>query len=421
MVTPVAAPVPAPALAPAISPDTDIFRRTPKVDGVIDDGEWDVFYAYSFSGLDVTAYADWDDNNVYVAIKANKPVDMLAVLDARADGWYNGDDNYEVRALREGDVVRTVVNRYDSRRTKTPAASPVTPEEAALITVKSGSDASGARCIEVCIPAALIPKFRIGEGRRIGLLLSAKTAAEDTGWVLSGSAGDTRECTFVSKKFASLKPLNLGFDILDARVARGEDVVAKFHLTNGGADTIDVHSFIIAGEGKASDYLSSQKIRMEGLAPKRHIAHEIKSVIPKDMPLGSWALGAEVRSRDGKLGAALLSFTVVEPFSIELRLPDKPVPTSAKDITLGVVIQNNIRHEVRGQAAITLPAGWELWKNENKRDFRAAGEALTTVQFKCKAPLGALTEVPVKVDVTINGKTCTAEGKFTLVTPEPAK
>ncbi len=417
-----AAPAPpaAPAAAPPpVQPDTDIFRRTPKVDGVIEDGEWDAFYTYSFDGLDVTTYADWDGENLYVAAKSNKPVDILAVLDARADGWYNGDDNYEFLAMRDGSSVKALINRYDSKRTRTPAAAAVSPEEAALVTMKGGSDSSGAWGVEMRIPAGLIPRFKAAEGRKIGLLLSVKTAAEDNGWILSGSPGDTRECTLVSKKFASLKPLNLGFDLLDARVARGEEIVGKFHLTNAGVDTLDLRSFVLAGEGKGSDYLSSLKIRLEGLPPKKHISHEIRSVIPSDMPLGSWALGAEVKSVDGKMGAALVSFEVVEPFSVALRLPDKPVPTSAKDVTIGVVITNNMRREVRGQANILLPAGWELWKNESKREFRASGEGLTTVSYKCKPPLGALSEVPVKVDVTINGKTVSAEGKFSLVTEAP--
>ncbi len=413
-------PAPAPALAPAVQPDTDIFRRTPKLDGVIEDGEWDTFYTYSFSGLEVTTYANWDAGSLYIAAKANKPFDMLGVLDARADGWYNGDDNYEVLAVRDGESIKATVNRYDSKRTRTPASAPVSAEEAALVSVVSGSDAAGSRCIEMRIPASLIPKFRTADDRKIGLLLSAKTATEDNGWILSGSPGDTRECTLVSKKFAALKPLNLGFDLLDATVTRGEEIVAKFHLTNGGADTLNIHSFVLAGEGKCSDYLSSAKVRIEGLPSRKHMSHEIRSVIPKDMPLGSWALGAEVRSADGKMGAALVSFDVVEPFSVALRLPEKPVPTSVKDVTLGVVIRNNMRHEVRGQAAITLPAGWELWKNDNKRDFRAPGEGLTTVEFKAKPPLGALTEVPVKVDVTINGKTVSADGKFSLITEAPA-
>ena len=199
--------------------------------------------------------------------------------------------------------------------------------------MKGGSDSSGAWGVEMRIPAGLIPRFKAAEGRKIGLLLSVKTAAEDNGWILSGSPGDTRECTLVSKKFASLKPLNLGFDLLDARVARGEEIVGKFHLTNAGVDTLDLRSFVLAGEGKGSDYLSSLKIRLEGLPPKKHISHEIRSVIPSDMPLGSWALGAEVKSVDG---TAALQVPGVEKV---VQLPSPPPPTVFQQLG-GVAVMN---------------------------------------------------------------------------------
>jgi len=428
--TPAAAPV-APVVAPAapvvavqpvakpeapdVTPDTNIFKRTPKIDGVVDDGEWDAFYTYKSGELEITTYADWDSSNLYIAAKSNKPVDLLALLDANADGWYNGEDNYEFRAIRgAGETCKLDVNRYDSRRTKTPSASPVTAEEVALVEMKS-SVTDGVTSIEMRVPAALVRKFKLADKRKIGLLISARTGSDEASWIESGSPGDTKESTLVTKKIASLKPLALGFDLRDAKIARGDELVAKFHLTNVGADTVDVRSFVIAGEGKAGGYLSSEKVRMEGMVPKKHLAHDVRSVIPADMPLGSWALGAEVNSADGKLGGALVSFDVVEPFEIALRLPNEPVKSSAKDVTVGVVITNNMRGRARGETKITMPVGWELWKNDDKRVFSASGQSLTTVTFKMKPPLGALGDIPVKVDVTINGKTATAEGQFTVV------
>ncbi len=397
-----------------ITPDTNIFRRTPKIDGIVDDGEWDTFYTYSSDGLDITTYADWDSDNLYVAAKSNKPVDLLALLDAYNDGWYNGEDNFEFRALRaENNTLKLIVNRYDSKRTRTPAASPVTLDEAALVEVKSSVN-DGATSIEMRIPAALVHKFKLGRDRKIGLLISARTGSDEASWVASGAPGDTKESTLVTKKMASLKPLDLGFDLRDEKIARGEELVGKFHLTNIGAETVDVRSFLIAGEGKAGAYMSSQKVRMEGLVPKKHISHGVVSVIPSDMPLGCWAVGAEIDSADSKLGGALVSFEVVEPFDVELRLPDKPVKSSVKDVTVAVAITNNRRGSVRGETKITMPSGWELWKNADKREFHAVGEGITSVSFKSSPPLGALGNIPVKVEVTIDGKTVIAEGSFTM-------
>lgn len=402
--------------AQTVAPDTNIFRRTPKIDGVVDEGEWDTFYTYTSGDLNLSTYADWDSANLYIAAKSNKPIDLLAFLDAYADGWYNGEDNFEFRAVRgEGSSMKLDVNSYDSHRTKTPSASPVSVGDAAMVQMKSGVDSNGVQSVEMSIPAELVRKFKLGENRKIGLLISARTGSDEASWIASGSPGDTRESTLVSKKIASLKPLELGFDLRDNRIARGEELVAKFHMTNVGADTVDVRDFVIAGEGKAGEYLSSQKVRMQGLVPRKHLSHDIRSVIPTDMPLGSWAIGAEVKSADGKLGGALVSFDVVEPFELELRLPDKPVKPTVKDVTVGIAIRNNTRGNMRGEAKITLPAGWELWKNEDKRAFSATGDAITSVTFKSKPPIGALGDIPVKMDVTINGKTVTAAGKFIMV------
>lgn len=397
---------------PEVTPDTNIFKRTPKLDGVVDNGEWDAFYTYTSGDLELTTYADWDSANLYIASKSNKPIDLLALLDANADGWYNGEDNYEFRMVRGAEgASKLIVNRYDSRRTKTPSASAVTAEEAALVEMKSATK-DGISSVEMRIPAGLVRKFKLVDNRKLGLLVTARTGSDEASWIASGSPGDTQESILVSKKIASLKPLDLGFDLRDTKIARGDDLVAKFHLTNVGADTVDVRSFVIAGEGKAGDFLSSQKVRMEGLAPKKHVAHDVRSVIPKDMPLGSWALGAEVKAADNKLGGALVSFDVVEPFELLLRLPTEPVKPTVKEVTVGVVITNNMRHGVRGEAKITMPDGWELWKNEPKREFRASSKSLTTVTFKMKPPLGAPQRTPVKMDVTIDGKTVSTDGEF---------
>ncbi len=400
---------------PAIKPDTDIFRRTPKIDGVVEDGEWDTFYTYTTPALDVTTYADWDQDNIYIAARSSKPIDLLALLDAFDDGWYNGEDNYEFRVLRaEGDTFKLTVNRYDSKRTKTPAASPVTPAEVALVEMKAGTK-DGVTSIELRIPAALIPKLKLDANRKTGLLISARTGSDEASWIASGAPGDTKESTLVTKKIASLKPLMLGFDLRDERIARGEELVGKFHLTNAGAETIDARSFVIAGEGTAGGYMSSEKVRMEGLAPRKHVSHDFVSIIPTDMPLGSWAIGAEVKSDDGKLGGALVSFEVVKPFEVELRLPDKPVKSAVKDVTMAVVVRNNRRSSIRGQAKITMPGGWELWKNADTRDFQAAAKSVTSASFKASPPLGALGDVPVKAEVTVDGETVTVDGSFTMV------
>ncbi len=400
-----------------MTPDTELFRRTPVIDGVVDDGEWDTYYNYTSGDWRVTTYADWDSGNLYVAAKSNQPIDLLSVLDANADGWFHGDENYEFKATRATDGSLTlVVCRYDSRNTKSPVAAPVTAAEASMVQMKSTKSGEW-NMIEMCVPDALIRGYKLAGRKQIGFQIAVKTTADDSGWVPTSQLGDVKECSLVAKKTATLKPLVVDFDIKYPRVARGEDLVGRFHLTNSGAETVDARSFVIAGEGKAGDYLSSQRIRMEGLAPKQHVAHDFRTLIPSDMPVGCWALGAEVSSANAKLGAALASFEVVDPFDAELRLPLGDVRADVKDVTFGVLIRNNGRHSIRAKAKITLPVGWELWRNMDSREVYVGGGDSTSVSFKAKPPIGEMGAVPVSVEVSSGRDVKTLEGKISIVNP----
>ena len=401
---------------PPIVPDTGIFKRTPVVDGLIETGEWDVFYTFDRGGWEVTTFADWDSAKLYVAARSSKPFDLLVLLDADADGWLHGEDNYEFRAVRGDDgAVALSICRYDSRGAVAPTAVPVAPHEAAMVRMASGEE--DGYVLEMSVPGALIRSLKLAEGRKIGLCVAVRTGAGESDWVPSGGASGIKSCTLVSKKMAALRPLEIGFDLRDYRIARGEELSGRFHLTNTGAGTVDAKYFVIAGEGRADAYLSSQKIRLDGIPPKKHITHDVRSVIPSDMPLGSWAIGAEARSGDGRLGGALVSFDVVEPFDLSLRLPEKPVPADVKDVTFSVVISNNKRGSLRGTAKITLPVGWELWRDADVREFYARGGAMTFASFKAKPPLGAIGGIPVRFDVTADGESKSIEGSFEVVNP----
>ena len=412
-------PPPAPKFEPpTITTDTSIFRRSPVIDGVVEDGEWDAFYSFSATGWDTTAFADWDSGNLYMAVKSNKPFDVMVVIDGNNDGWFHGEDNYELRSTGGAAGNMTLaVSRYDSKNTKSPVAIPVTQDEAAMVEVKSGKSDAG-YMIEMKIPTALVKGLKLTPERKLGLQINVSAGDDFSGWIPTKEIGDTRECTLVTKKFASVKPLEVGLDLRGDRVARGEELAGRLHLTNNGTDTLDVRTFVLGGEGKAGDYLSSQKVRLEGLGAKKHYTHDIASIIPSDMRLGCWAVGAEVRSGTERLGSALVSFEVVEPFSIDLRLPSGQVKANVKDVTASVIVRNNTLGRMHGTVKVTFPNGWELWRNADKRDFTISEpDGATSVSFKAKPPLGALGDTPIKVEVTANGRTLSSEGKVVLVNP----
>lgn len=409
-------PAPAPAFQkPVVTPDTRIFRRTPVIDGIIQDGEWDAYYRFSGTGWEATAYMDWDDHNLYFAAKSSRPIDMQSLIDVNADGWFHGDDNFEIQTSGGLTGAMTVsVSKYESKNTKAPVASPVAPEIASMVEVKS-SKSDTLYCIEMKIPAIMISGLRISSKKKIGLNININSGSDFGGWCPSQEIGDIQDCTLVTEKYASLKPVELSFGLRDDRVARGDEVGGKLYVNNRGDSDIDAKFVVLGGEGLASDILSSQKIRLAGIRAKDRTVQEIRSVIPIDMRLGYWALGAEVRSEGERLGSALASFEVVEPFDLELRLPGGPLKADTRELTFSVGVKSNCRDRIRGTATITLPQGWELDRNGATKDFVITiGHGATPIIFRAKPPIGASGEVPVKFSVTSRGRTLTEEGRIII-------
>jgi len=410
----------APRLAPII-PDPEILKRTPVMDGIVSPGEWDRFQAFTAGDWQVSSYINWDSKNLYMAVSSSKPCDAMLLVDANDDGWFHGEDNYEFRAIRQADgsLLKQVL-RYESRNTTTITPTLVSENESSQVEMKT-TTVNGITCIEWRIPEYLIRDFKLVDGKKIGLQIAVRTGTDENSWVPDSVRADTKQCvksTLVTRKWSALAPLVINFGIRDPRVARGEDVTALLQLSNPGTQTVDVKAITLAGDGASAGYLDSLQKRAEGLAPKKIIKEDMQGSIPKSMPLGTWVIGTEIRSGDQKLGAALASFDVLDQFESELRLPKGDVITNSDEVTISVMIKNNMRKPLWGKVKVTLPLGWELRRGIDMREYTIRtrnGE--TAVLFKVKPPIGALGVIPVKAEVTGEDSKQVLEGTFKVVTP----
>ncbi len=262
--------------------DTNIFKRTPKIDGRIQDGEWDLFYSKENGDLKGDVFLNWDSTNIYSGIKADKPCNIQIYLDTNGDGWLHGDDNIEI--LITADKKSPYVGRYDSKNSKSISTTQVTDTESSMVEIVS--DSGSFYNTEIKIPWLLLRNPKIRAGKKIGIGINLSLPNQEKTSSLEPEPGIIQNCTLVTKKIAALKPFEIGFDLRDTKIAQGDELLAKFHVLNTDTSTADAHHFIIAGEGNSGEYLSSMKIRLDGIAPKKRLSQEYSTIIPMDMPLG---------------------------------------------------------------------------------------------------------------------------------------
>jgi hypothetical protein len=417
------APVPVAPVAPAAAkPEAVILRRTPVLDGAIDPGEWDMYLQTQQEGFSATAYANWDENGLYVAVQGPRPSDVMVTIDANNDGWFHGKDNYIVKATNNPDGKLTMtLEQYDSQASM-PAPGTTEKLDASGILYKD-KQTPELSALEMSIPASAIQGLKLKANGTAGMRISLRPAVDGAVWTPMSTLGSVEPCTFSDRKVAAVDQLDVSLVLLDRRVVPGQKLMARLYIKNTSAQTMPLDSFVVGGDGRAAKYLNSQRVRLEGLAPGKTVRHKFESKIPADMPVGSWAVGIEVKSGAdaSRVGAALASFEVVKPFEVSMDAGDEPLVAGVdKDRLICINVKNQTSGRAIGEANISLPAGWRIKPNLPLRRFEVPFEDESTkVRFRVMPPADVKPgDVPLKVDLVINGEKFSL-GKNLVVTGTP--
>ena len=154
---------------PRYPADPQRLKRTPLIDGVLGDGEWDPFYTITDGMVKGTVYCNWDDNFLYLATRTEGAANVLFDLDLNGDGWLRGADNIEllVGSVANGGTPLISARLLDASNSKdTPVWNETAIDPKTIIV--SEKLVNGTQILEVAIPknvASLQPKV----GQNFGL------------------------------------------------------------------------------------------------------------------------------------------------------------------------------------------------------------------------------------------------------------
>ncbi len=405
---------PAP-MVPTITAETRIFKRTPLINGDIEPGEWDQHFAFSYAGVQVWTYVNWDDNNLYIASKSSSPTNLLITLDANNDSWFHGSDNYEFVARHGlfGESPTLSVSRYESQRMAKDRSAPLTAAEAAKFKMKAGSTPDG-YVYEIAIPKDSVTGLVLKPGKPIGLKVSVGIGDQDIIWIPEAPLGEVQSTELVALKSSSSGLGKVAVELRNAKVPPGEELVAKITIKNDGASILKADTVVIGGEGKTSKLLGSQLVRLEGIKPRGVHSTTFRSMIPTSAVPGSYAVGVEVRASGERIASSLVSFDVVPSYVARIDTPN--APTGSNDfVRVPVVITNNTSKEAFGRVKLSVPQGWtHRWGSETREFKLRRGVSEDTVVFRVVPPAKAKGKIPVLAEITIGDEKLSVSGMIDL-------
>lgn len=386
-------------------------RRTVTIDGKIESGEWDVFYAAKNAAADKgTFYCNWDEDYLYLAVKS--PTGSLVFnIDTGGDGWLRSADNLEivVGSVEEDKPVSVAVRLLDAANSKD---TPVWKED------ETGSKGlkivakmvGGEQTVEIAIPkgmGSLVPRNGANIGLRYEWLPPAEAAAYKPTAPFEPHL--LVDAALVISRVKPIAGVNPRLSLSDTKCTVGQTLYATFELLNQTDKIMPLKAVTWQGLGSSADALNmSREVNVPPIPSLKSWKRGYKTVLPADLAPGSYALTVTATTADGEQAIGEAAFTVVEPLQVQMGSSPEPVAIVGQTkLAIDVDIFSAVSEGTRGDVElVNIPAGWEL-KGSKKRGWsvdRQDARRVSRFNFLLPSttPAG---EYPVEAAVTWHGRT----------------
>ena len=337
----------APALdlrqAPVV-PATTRIQLTPRLDGKIDDEEWDAFT----EAEGVKTYLQWEPGALHVAASGAMGKDILVSIDTNGDGWLVGKDNLEARiGQRDGKpFVRLVL--LDATNVAGPTYREI-PNLGVASTVVVGADGT----LEATLGDPGLGLIAPKAGRlavRVDLVPADAPAipANEPRALATLSLGDWRAVALPSGLKAKV-------DFNDIATVPGENVALRFGFTGGPAPK----RIAMRTEGLGREATGSSEQPFPEMGGKG-ASVEYKTGVQKDAMIGYRLARATVTGADGVPGVVQASYRIA-PLA-DIRLNDPTLKPSDKDraLRVGFTVLGNSRERMAGRTTISVPGSFRI-------------------------------------------------------------
>lgn len=378
-----------------------------------------------------TAYLDWDDDYLYLAVEAPAPEQVRFDLDLADDGWLRGADNLSlvVTPPSDGgaDPPKLEAQRFDMAQNKDQPVWAASPIPAGEIKVRGGRTPSGGYAVTLAVPRTEVMGFARKAGQGLGVRVDAaaptlpsaanETAAIPVRPMLRVALADAVEATG--------EGLTLKVSVDGKRdITPGGEVRATIEVKNNSANVKRLSRLYLRGSLAGADYLDEQKFAGTDIEPGKTYKKSLRSTLAPAAPFGALVLrgGADVDGIGATL-AALAAFEKVEPYILTLDVDDRPVPAGGENNTdarriARVTLRSRVNTRTTGQVKLVLPDGWKLESGGTlERSITLTRDGQEGVgEYKFIVPHTArLGPHPIGVTAQIGGRTYQASDTVTLI------
>ena len=408
------------------------------------DGKWDVLYRYvdgvageTPGGAGTkTVYCDWDDDFLFLAMETPDVTEVRFDIDGKNDGWLRGADNLSIQiSPAEGSAPpRVMAQRFDTLQNKDRpvyAESGIPPED---IKVRTAKTPSGTYAVTLALPKTDLIGLLRRNGTSFGLRVDTGLLPAQSGPVDLLAIRPMLRLTLADAVPAqSDNGLALKVSVADARKnVPGEGIQVSLELKNETKQSLRVVRLFLRGSLGTLNLLDSSTFTGVSISPGKTLRRNLSSAVSPAAGTGSYVVAGGAEWEDGTAIASLAAFDRLEPYALDFKLDEKPIPAGIVirptkkgekpkppgELRVAVVsVLSRIRDKQTASVHLQLPEGWALESGgtERKINFTGMGD-LHPLFFKILVPLKADPGTyPISVTFDVAGKTYSDSHSLTIL------
>lgn len=347
-------------------------RRTVQLDGKISEGEWDTFYSVAEGPIKGSIYCNWDDNYLYLAAKTDGPAMLVFDIDASNDGWLRGADNLEVvvGSVTEGGQPSVTARLLDASNSKETPMWADRSADAKQIQVASKLE-GGSQVVEIAIPKSM-GSLVMRPGANIGLRGEFFPAGDASSYMPTAPFEPhlLLDATLVEARQLSASGINPNLTLSDKKCVPGQKLFATMELYNQTDIAMPIKAVQWGGTSGSTNAVNSvRRVAVPPVGPMKKLKLAYETLLPADLPPGTYTLQVTVDLDNGKQIQSSTSFSVVEP--LQPQMSTQPDPVTIVGPTMFTVVVD-VYNANPGQMncdveLLTIPPSWELVDNKRTK------------------------------------------------------
>lgn len=363
-------------------------KSRPILDGTIGENEWDPLYTIGDGPVKGTVFVNWDADFLYFGARTDKPAWILFDLDTSADGWLRGADNLELvvaplNATGQPVLTARLLDAASSKDAPVWNDRVVDPKSIQIVQKAVGEG----QVVELAIPkgiAALNPRPNAVMACRADFL------PDDTPPVPTAPYEPHLlvDISLVESRAVAAPGISPRFMLDDNKLIPGQNLRATFELLNQTDENYRIRAVTWQGEGPARDILKSiRDPNVPTLMGLKSLRLPYSSVLPESTVPGFYQLTVEAQLENGRSVVSTASFSVVEPFSIQILVQPEPISILGRtQITVKVEIQSAVPNYAQGEVELEVPANWEIHRGPKRRFYAEREDGVTRPSYTVTLP-----------------------------------